>query len=148
MATTMDYHIPPPASPGASPTAATPAALPSPDPPPASPDASNNAATPAALPSPKLSPAPSARPAPPILRDPSLLPHSEFLAAYIDVFVDDFIAICQGSQNRRQVRQLLLQAVDQVFCPNDFHDNQSAASQYPSKSSSKVMYPGIPSRLY
>ena len=122
MAAKMDDPCPPLASSHASHEAAMPAALPSPKSPPASTGARNIDATPAASPSPETTPASNARLAPPILRDPSL-PHSEFLAAYIDVFVDDFIAICQGSKNRRRVRQLLLQAVDQVFRPNDFKDS-------------------------
>lgn len=56
-------------------------------------------------------------------RDPSL-PSSSNHAAYVDVFVDDFIALCQGDSNRRRIRRILLRAVDQVFRPNDFHDDQ------------------------
>ena len=138
MASSMDDPSPPHASPAASKPAAIPAAMPSPKPtpahsarlvtptldlPPASSRASPSAATPAALPSPMPTPAPSASLEPPIARDPSL-PSSFNLAAYIDVFVDDFLALCQGTQNRRRVRRLLLQAIDQVFRPNDFHDNQ------------------------
>ena len=100
LAATMDDPIPaPPAS-----TAASPAATP--------------AATPSNLPT----PAPNARLDAPAARDPSL-PANMTLAAYIDVFVDDFIALCQGHANRRRVRRLLLQAVDQIFRPNDFHDD-------------------------
>ena len=58
----------------------------------------------------------------PTLRDPSL-PSSNELLAYVDVFVDDFIALSQGPQNRQRVRNILLRAVDQVFRPNDFHDD-------------------------
>ena len=58
----------------------------------------------------------------PTLRDPSL-PSTKELLAYIDVFVDDFIALSQGSYNRQRVRNILLRAVDQVFRPNDFHDD-------------------------
>ena len=56
-------------------------------------------------------------------RDPSL-PSSSTHAAYVDVFVDDFIALCQGDSNRRRIRRILLRAVDQVFRPNDFYDDQ------------------------
>jgi hypothetical protein len=56
-------------------------------------------------------------------RDPSL-PSSSNHAAYVDVFVDDFIALCQGDSNRSRIRRILLRAVDQVFRPNDFHDDQ------------------------
>ena len=59
----------------------------------------------------------------PTLRDPSL-PSMKKLLAYIDVFVDDFIALSQGSHNRQRVRNILLRAVDQVFRPNDFHDDE------------------------
>lgn len=58
----------------------------------------------------------------PEYRDPSL-PYSAELAAYIDVFVDDFIGLSQGQDNRQRVRNILLRAVDQIFRPNDFHDN-------------------------
>jgi hypothetical protein len=58
-----------------------------------------------------------------VLRDPSLLVPSTPLA-YIDVYVDDFVAAAQQSpdgsseiDNRQQVCQLLLHAVDNVFCP-------------------------------
>lgn len=60
----------------------------------------------------------------PVLRDPSL-PTSDLPTFYVDVFVDDFIAICQGHQNRSTVRQKLLHAVDQVFRPTDYYDNIS-----------------------
>ena len=94
MAATMDDPIPLPASPDAIPSAAIPAALLSPNPPLASPDAGDNAATPSALPSPEPTHASNTRLVPPITRDPSL-PHSEFLAAYIDVFVDNFFGLFQ-----------------------------------------------------
>ena len=63
----------------------------------------------------------------PVSRDTSLpvfgdAEYNKFLA-YIDVFVDDFIALCQGQHNRHRVRDILLRAVDQVFRPNDFHDD-------------------------
>lgn len=63
----------------------------------------------------------------PVSRDTSLpvfgdADYNKFLA-YIDVFVDDFIALCQGQHNRHRVRNILLRAVDQVFRPNDFHDD-------------------------
>ena len=93
-----------------------------PIPPPASHSASSSAAAPAAMPSTLPTPAKKARLCPPTKRDPSL-PISNQLAAYIDVFVDDFVAMCQGKLNRRRVRRLLLQAVDEIFRPNDFHDS-------------------------
>ena len=50
-------------------------------------------------------------------RDPSL-PFPPSNAAYVDVFVDDFIALCQGSNaQERQVRRTLLHAVDTIFRP-------------------------------
>ena len=57
----------------------------------------------------------------PSIRDPSL-PSSSTPTSYVDVFMDDFIAMAQGGSNRQRVRNLLLHAVDQVFRPNDFHD--------------------------
>jgi len=56
-------------------------------------------------------------------RDPSL-PYSAELAAYIDVFVDDFIGLSQGKDNRQRVRNILLRGVHQIFRPNDFHNNE------------------------
>ena len=94
--------------------------------PPASCAARHNTASPdPARPSPSPSPsaAPSSRLSPQEARDPSL-PYSSEFAAYIDVFVDDFIALCQGTDNRRRVRKILLRAVDQVFRANDYYDNQ------------------------
>ena len=58
----------------------------------------------------------------PTLRDSSL-PSTNKLAAYIDVFVDDFIGLSQGLYNRERVRNILLRAVDQIFRPNDFYDD-------------------------
>jgi len=57
-----------------------------------------------------------------IARDP-FLPSGSSPIAYVDVFVDDFIGICQGEKNRQHVRRTLLHAVDSVFRPNDFHDD-------------------------
>jgi hypothetical protein len=58
-----------------------------------------------------------------VTRDPSL-PSLPTSLAYVDVYVDDFVGAAQcspaGSQdldNRCCVRRLLLQAVDDVFCP-------------------------------
>ena len=88
--------------------------------------ARNNPARPdPASPNPRPNPttAPPTRLSPPDARDPSL-PSSSKYAAYIDVFVDDFIALCQGKYNRRRVRRILLRAVDQVFRSNDYHDSQ------------------------
>ena len=58
----------------------------------------------------------------PTARDPSL-PTNQAPIQYIDVFVDDFLGICQGEKNKSHVRQTLLHAVDDVFRPNDFHDS-------------------------
>ena len=74
--------------------------------------------SPTAHPNPK----PAANLAAPTLRDP-LLPSSNKLLSYVDVFVDDFIALAQGPHNRHRVRNILLHAVDQVFRPNDFYDD-------------------------
>ena len=60
----------------------------------------------------------------PIARDPCLPSHSSPVA-YVDVFVDDFIALCQGSNNEKsRVRQHLLHSVDRIFRPNDAMDNE------------------------
>ena len=59
---------------------------------------------------------------PPTLRDPCL-PTSRRSAQYIDVFVDDFLAICQGTHNQDHVRRTLLHAVDQVLRPLDDNDD-------------------------
>ena len=53
----------------------------------------------------------SAEPDPP--RDPSL-PASGRPAAYVDVFIDDFVALAQGRGNSRRVRRILLHAVDEL----------------------------------
>ena len=59
----------------------------------------------------------------PTSRDPCL-PSQPLPVAYIDVFVDDFIALCQGNDHEKsRIRQCLLHSVDQVFRPNDFYDN-------------------------
>jgi len=42
--------------------------------------------------------------------------------AYVDVFVDDFIALAQEYPNSRRVRQILLHAIDDVFRPLDSMD--------------------------
>lgn len=55
-------------------------------------------------------------------RDPSL-PRSPKLLSYIDVFVDDFLALAQGDANRRRVRKVLMHAIDDVFRPLDADDN-------------------------
>ena len=60
----------------------------------------------------------------PTTRDPCL-PSSKVPVSYVDVFMDDFLALAQGQQNRQRVRQLLFHAVDTVFRPNDFHDQIS-----------------------
>ena len=57
-----------------------------------------------------------AEPEPP--RDPSL-PASGKPAAYVDVFVDDFIGLAQGRRGGRRVRRILLHAVDDVLRPLD-----------------------------
>jgi hypothetical protein len=58
----------------------------------------------------------------PIARDPCL-PQQQHPTSYIDVYVDDFIGICQGNAQKSQVRRALLHAVDQVFRPTDYYDN-------------------------
>jgi hypothetical protein len=68
--------------------------------------------------------APSSAPSPNPFRDPSL-PSRQDQAKYIDVFVDDFLALCQGHQQHRNVRRTLLKAIDKVFRPIDFYDEAS-----------------------
>ncbi len=58
----------------------------------------------------------------PACRDPCL-PKRQDPVSYVDVFVDDFISICQGNTSKSQVRKALLHAVDKVFRPNDNKDN-------------------------
>jgi hypothetical protein len=54
-------------------------------------------------------------------RDPCL-PTQSLPTKYIDVFVDDFIALCQGQSSRPAVRRTLLHAVDAIFRPTDYYD--------------------------
>jgi hypothetical protein len=64
--------------------------------------------------------APSASPA--CAPDPSL-PCQAVPLSEVDVYVDDFIAVAQGSHQRlRNVRSTLLHAIDKVFRPNDAGD--------------------------
>ena len=58
----------------------------------------------------------------PKLRDPSLPTNSKKLQ-YVDVFVDDFLALVQGKRNQRRVRRILMEAVDDVFRPLHDRDN-------------------------
>ena len=47
--------------------------------------------------------------------EPTDLRHSKALA-YVDVFVDDFMQLVQGSKRRRQVvRRLLMHTIDEIF---------------------------------
>ena len=55
-------------------------------------------------------------------RDPSL-PVTGLPSAYVDVFVDDFVALAQGGLNGRRVRRILLHAVDNVLRPLDTTDS-------------------------
>ena len=57
----------------------------------------------------------------PTTRDPCL-PSQTTPTKYVDVFVDDFIALCQGQNDKSDVRRTLLHAVDDVFRPTDFYD--------------------------
>jgi hypothetical protein len=62
-----------------------------------------------------------------IAPDPSL-PNQEEPLAEVDVYVDDFIAVAQGSHQRlRNVRYTLLHAIDAVFRPNDEWDDKARA---------------------
>ena len=55
-------------------------------------------------------------------RDPSL-PTSGKPAAYVDVFVDDFIALAQEQSDSQRVRNILMHAIDDVFRPLATSDN-------------------------
>ena len=57
-------------------------------------------------------------------RDPALHLLRRRPTATVDVFVDDFIGVAQGSPDRlRRVRRILLDAIDQVFRPPDAEDS-------------------------
>ena len=57
----------------------------------------------------------------PLQRDPCL-PAATQPRPYVDVFVDDFIGMCQIRSNINRVRRILLHAVDSVFRPLDSQD--------------------------
>ena len=59
-----------------------------------------------------------------LLRDPHL-PHSKKQLGYIDIFVDDFIGLSQGKNNRNRVRNILMSAIDEVFRPLSPSDKPS-----------------------
>jgi len=59
----------------------------------------------------------------PSLLDPSL-PSIATDLQYIDVFMDDFIALCQGTNNRSRVHATLLHAIGSVFQQNNFYDDE------------------------
>jgi len=97
-----------------------------------SPAAQVSASTTIGTPSPNNQPSPAAQiylcanhqyTAVPTVQDPSL-PYSKKLAAYIDDIFDDFIGLSEGIHNRQRVRNILLRAVDQIFCPIDFYDDE------------------------
>ena len=52
----------------------------------------------------------------PISRDPCL-PTQDRPLGYVDIFVDDFLTLAQGKLNRKRVRKILMQAIDQVIRP-------------------------------
>ena len=64
---------------------------------------------------------PTASTPPASQRDPCL-PFPRQPLSYVDVFMDDFIALAQGKSNRQRVRLHLFHAVDSVFRPNDYYD--------------------------
>ena len=55
-------------------------------------------------------------------RDPCL-PRRCQPAAYVDVFVDDFVALAQQYNNSRRVRRTLMHAIDSVLRPLDEYDD-------------------------
>lgn len=66
---------------------------------------------------------PKAAQAPPVPAPPFTAHSRRPPLAYIDVYMDDFVALVQGKPSRRRyVRQLLMQAVDTVFRPKDVSD--------------------------
>ena len=60
----------------------------------------------------------------PAARDPSL-PSPSTPLSYVDVFVDDFVALSQQHSNSRRVRTILLHAIDDVLRPLNDQDNPS-----------------------
>ena len=58
----------------------------------------------------------------PTMKDPCL-PATPNPTAYVDVYVDDFLALAQGKSNKTRVRKILLHAVDSIFRPNDSSDS-------------------------
>ena len=58
----------------------------------------------------------------PTTRDPCL-PTRRRAAAYVDVFVDDFVALAQQHGNSRRVRRTLMHAIDDIFRPLDAFDD-------------------------
>ena len=58
----------------------------------------------------------------PELRDPCL-PSRRKPAAYVDVFVDDFVGLAQQQSNSRRVRRTLMHAIDSVLRPLDKYDD-------------------------
>ena len=58
----------------------------------------------------------------PTVRDPSL-PSTNKPVSYVDIFVDDFVGLAQGSSNSRRVRRILMHAIDDVFRPLESSDN-------------------------
>ena len=65
---------------------------------------------------------PSMQIQPPIRRDPSI-PTKVTPLSSVDVFMDDFIALGQTNKTCRRVRNVLMNAIDQVFRPLEKEDN-------------------------
>ena len=58
-----------------------------------------------------------------LTRDPYLRRANANLAAYVDIFINDFLGISQGpAHRRRQVRKTLFHSLDKVFRPCDSGD--------------------------
>jgi hypothetical protein len=74
-------------------------------------------------------------------RDPSLLTVGA-PAAYVDVFVDDFVGLAQ--KHKQQVRCTLLEAVDEVFWPLSPSDPPTRRGQSLSRSFWKGTAHGVP----
>ena len=67
-------------------------------------------------------------------RDPYLGRKNSQLLQYVDVFLDDLLGLVQGARHRhRHVRRTLFHALDKVFRPLDFKDNEERRKSCSSK---------------
>ena len=77
-------------------------------------------------------------------RDPCL-PTQDRPLGYVDIFVDDFLTLAQGKLNRKRVRKILMQAIDQVIRPLQVKPQiqQHDESPFPSRNYYKVIAHGV-----